>query len=83
LAVAPIYDGAACSEAAKIGGVALQIVRDWIMEFDSHGPEGPTASRREIRPQASGRQGMNFRGRSASDRLIRPPPLPSDRGVAA
>ena len=28
------------TEAAKIGGVTLQIVRDWVMKFNAHGPEG-------------------------------------------
>jgi transposase len=40
LALAAIYDGAARSEAAKIGGVTLQIVRDWVVKFNAHGPEG-------------------------------------------
>ena len=31
LALAAIYDGATRTEAAKIGGVTLQIVRDWVM----------------------------------------------------
>ncbi len=30
LAVAAIYDGAMRTEAAKIGGVGLQIIRDWV-----------------------------------------------------
>ncbi len=29
LALAAIYDGATRTEAAKIGGVGLQIIRDW------------------------------------------------------
>ena len=29
LALAAIYDGASRNEAAKIGGVTVQIVRDW------------------------------------------------------
>jgi hypothetical protein len=28
------------SEAAKIGGVTLQIVRDWVVKFNARGPEG-------------------------------------------
>jgi transposase len=38
---AAIYDGAARSEAARIGGVTLQIVRDWVLSFNAHGPAGP------------------------------------------
>src|SRR4026209_1676897 len=33
LALAAIYDGATRTEAAKIGGVGLQIVRDWVIRF--------------------------------------------------
>ena len=40
LALAAIYDGAARTEAARIGGVTLQIVRDWVVKFNAHGPEG-------------------------------------------
>ena len=40
LALAAIYDGATRTEAARIGGVTLQIVRDWVMKFNAHGPEG-------------------------------------------
>ena len=31
LALAAIYDGAMRTEAAKIGGVGLQIIRDWVI----------------------------------------------------
>ena len=31
LAVAAIYDGSTRTDAAKIGGMTLQIVRDWVM----------------------------------------------------
>jgi transposase len=40
LALAAIYDGATRTEAAKIGGVNLQIIRDWILRFNARGPEG-------------------------------------------
>ena len=40
LALAAIYDGATRTEAARIGGVTLQIVRDWVMKFNAQGPEG-------------------------------------------
>jgi len=33
LALAAIYEGASRSEAAKIGGAMLQIVRDWVLKF--------------------------------------------------
>ncbi len=41
LALAAIYDGVTTrTEAAKIGGVTLQIVRDWVIKFNTLGPEG-------------------------------------------
>src|SRR6266498_2579987 len=40
LALAAIYDGAARTEAAKIGGVGLQIIRDWVLHFNERGPDG-------------------------------------------
>jgi hypothetical protein len=40
LALAAIYEGTMRSEAAKIGGVTLQIVRDWVVKFNPRGPEG-------------------------------------------
>jgi transposase len=39
LALAAIYEGASRTEAAKIGGVRLQIVRDWVIKFNAHGSE--------------------------------------------
>jgi hypothetical protein len=40
LALAAIYEGATRSEAARIGGVTLQIVRDWVLKFNAQGPQG-------------------------------------------
>ena len=40
LALALILDGGSRSEAAKVAGVTLQIVRDWILHFNNGGPAG-------------------------------------------
>jgi transposase len=40
LALAVIYDGGSRSEAARVGGVGLQIVRDWVVRFNADGPAG-------------------------------------------
>src|ERR671938_1160801 len=40
LALAALYEGATRTEAARIGGVTVQIVRDWVVKFNAHGPEG-------------------------------------------
>ena len=40
LALAAIYDGATRAEAAEIGGVTRQIIRDWVLRFNALGPQG-------------------------------------------
>jgi hypothetical protein len=40
LTLAAIYDGATRTEAARIGGVTLQIIRDWVMRFNARGAAG-------------------------------------------
>src|SRR5215207_7827301 len=40
LALASIYDGASRSEAAAVGGVGLQTVRDWVLRFNQDGQAG-------------------------------------------
>ena len=44
LALAAIQDGASRTEAARIGGVGLQIVRDWVLRFNAEGSGGPCGS---------------------------------------
>jgi hypothetical protein len=39
LALAAIYEGASRTEAARIRGVILQIVRDWVVRFNAQGPD--------------------------------------------
>jgi transposase len=39
LALAEIYEGGTRSKAARVGGVGLQTVRDWVVRFNAHGPE--------------------------------------------
>ena len=40
LALAVIYDGGSRGEAAQLGGVGRQIVRDWVERFNAEGPDG-------------------------------------------
>ena len=40
LAVAAIYEGGSRTDAARIGSVTLQIVRDWVLRFNDRGPAG-------------------------------------------
>jgi transposase len=40
LALAMACDGRSRTQAAEVGGVTLQVVRDWALRFNAHGPEG-------------------------------------------
>ncbi len=40
LALAEIRDGGSRSDAARVGGVGLQTVRDWVLRFNARGPAG-------------------------------------------
>jgi transposase len=40
LSLAEIYDGGPRGVAAKVGGVGLQTVRDWVLRFNAGGPGG-------------------------------------------
>lgn len=41
LALAVIYDGATRLEAASIGGITMQVVRDWLVKLKTGGRGGP------------------------------------------
>ena len=51
LALAAIYDGATRTEAAKIGGVTLQIVRDWVMKFNRLVRKDSSTGKRRAKPR--------------------------------
>ena len=40
LAIAAVLDGASREDAAKLGGMDRQTLRDWVHRFNAHGPEG-------------------------------------------
>jgi transposase len=40
LALASIYDGGTRADAARLGSVTVQIVRDWVVRFNARGPDG-------------------------------------------
>jgi len=40
LCLAVIYEGGRRSAAAAVGGVGLQIIRDWVLRFNAEGPDG-------------------------------------------
>ena len=76
LALAAIYDGATRTEAAKIGGVTLQIVRDWVMKFNAHGAEGLLDRKAPGQPSR-----LNEGHRAALAAIIESGPIPAVHGV--
>ena len=76
LALAAIYEGASRTEAAKIGGVTLQIVRDWVVKFNAHGPDGL------IDRKAPGQKPrLNEQHRAALAAILESGPIPAVHGV--
>ncbi len=76
LAFAEIYDGGSRTDAARIGGVTLQIIRDWVLRFNSRGPGGL------INRKALGnRPKLNDAQRQALASLVESGPIPAIHGV--
>jgi len=72
LALAEIYDRGRRTDAARIGGVGLQVIRDWVVRFNAEGPDGLI----DRKPQVNARSSMtnsarHLRGwsRTAQSRL--------------
>jgi transposase len=76
LALAAIYDGATRTEAAKIGGVGLQIIRDWVLRFNARGPDGLIDGKSTGQPSK-----LNDGQRQAIARMIESGPIPAIHGV--
>jgi len=76
LALAAIYEGGSRTEAAKIGGVGLQTVRDWVLAFNAEGPGGL------INGKAPGNTSLlDDEQRQALARIVESGPIPAAHGV--
>ena len=76
LALAAIYEGASRTEAARIGGVTLQIVRDWVLKFNAQGPAGLIDRKAPGQPSR-----LNAAHRQALAAAIERGPIPAVHGV--
>jgi transposase len=76
LALASIYEGSKRVEAAKIGGVTLQIVRDWVLKFNADGPEGLIDRKAPGQPSK-----LSDTHRAALKVMIENGPIPAIHGV--
>jgi transposase len=76
LAIATIQDGGSRSDAALVGGVTRQIVRDWVLRFNAEGPDGL------ISRKAPGKASiLNDEQRRALIEMVEAGPIPASHGV--
>jgi transposase len=76
LALAAIYDGATRTAAARIGGVTVQIVRDWVVKFNAHGPAGLINRKPPGQPAK-----LTDTHRAALQAIVEQGPIPAIHGV--
>ena len=76
LAIAAVLDGASREEAAKIGGMDRQTLRDWVIRFNERGPDGL------INVPSSGAPGkLNDEHKAFLARIVEEGPIPAVHGV--
>jgi len=76
LALAMIYEGGSRTEAAEVGGVTLQVVRDWVLRFNAQGPEGPIDHKAPGQPSR-----LNAEHRAALVAMVENGPIPAVHAV--
>jgi transposase len=76
IALAEIYDGGRRSDAARIGGVGLQTIRDWVLRFNAGGPEGLIDGKAPGKPPK-----LNDTQRQALWEIVESGPIPAVHGV--
>lgn len=76
LALATIYAGGSRTQAAEVGGVGLQIVRDWVVRFNAEGPAGLIDKKAPGQPPL-----LKAEHRRALARMVEDGPIPAVHGV--
>jgi transposase len=76
LALAAIYEGDTRTQAAATGGVTLQVVRDWVVRFNAHGPEGLVDRKAPGQPSR-----LDEEQRAALVAMVESGPVPAVHGV--
>ena len=76
LAIALILDGGSRSDAARMAGVTLQIVRDWVLRFNEGGPEA-LVTRKAPGPASI----LNDEQRACLAAQVEAGPIPAAHGV--
>ena len=76
LALAEAYDGGSRTDASRIGGVGLQIIRDWVLRFNARGPDGLVDGKSPGAPSK-----LNADHRRALAEVVEAGPVPAVDGV--
>jgi transposase len=76
LALAAVHDGMNRSEAARIGGMDRQTLRDWVHRFNQYGPEGLIDIKPPGRPSK-----LSEEQKEALKQLVESGPDPATDGV--
>src|SRR5438270_3475042 len=76
LAIAAVLDGASREDAAKIGGMDRQTLRDWVIRFNEQGPDGLINIPSPRLPPSLGKKHRAFLAR-----LVEEGPIPAVHGV--
>ena len=76
LALAEVYDGGGRTDASRIGGVGLQIIRDWVLRFNARGPDGLVDGKSPGAPSK-----LNADHRRALAEVVEAGPVPAVDGV--
>ena len=76
LALAAIYDGGTRTDAARLGSVTLQIIRDWVLRFNERGPAGLINLKAPGSPPK-----LNEAQRQALAEMVERGPIPAIHGV--
>jgi putative transposase len=76
LAIAAVLDGNSRAEAAKIGGMDRQTLRDWVIRFNEQGPGGLVN-----KPSPGGPSKLSDTHKAFLVRIVEEGPLPAIHGV--
>jgi transposase len=76
LALAVIYDEGRRTEAAEVGGVTVQVVRDWVLRFNAEGSDGLIDRKAPGQPSR-----LNDEHRATLAAMVETGPIPAVHGV--
>lgn len=76
LSLVEIYDGGTRGDAARLGGVGLQTIRDWVLRFNAEAPDGLVDGKSTGHPSK-----LNDAQRLALIAMVEAGPIPAIHGV--